>query len=110
MVISKSADPSIVPLIDIINQDDPFQNFDGETIEDEIRKDLNLKQGDSCDYYTEPNHNFYLIIKIYNPTEYDLLSCVVNGRVINPINFLILPITTILFLFLIPELILEKMN
>lgn len=79
MVISKSADPSIVPLIDIINQDDPFQNFDGETIEDEIRKDLNLKQGDSCDYYTEPNHNFYLIIKIYNPKEYDLLSCVVNG-------------------------------
>lgn len=79
MVISEFEDPKIVPLVDIINQENPFQNFDGATIEDEIRKDLKLGKDDICDFYTEPEQKFYLIIKIYNPTEYDLLSCVVNG-------------------------------
>lgn len=79
LVISEFSDPKIVPIAAGANQENPFPDEESDLIEDLIEEDIEIGKSDTCDYYAEPNQDLFLIIKIYNPTEYDLLSCVVNG-------------------------------
>lgn len=70
-----------------IDQDDPFHNFDGETIEDEINKNLNIEKSEVYDYYAEPNVFLHLTVKLYNPDNYDILSVTINGEKFQSYNF-----------------------
>ncbi|MDD3999951.1 MAG: hypothetical protein PHX62_03550, partial [Bacilli bacterium] len=77
VIISRNADP-IVPIAYEIDQEDPYHNFDNEKIEDKIRKRIQLPITNTCDFYVDAEEELYLIIKVYNPEEYDILSCVIN--------------------------------
>ena len=57
-----------------IDQDDPYDNFDGTTIEDEIRSELDVITSDDVEYFVEKDTDFYITIKLSNPDNYEILS------------------------------------
>ena len=50
-----------------IDQDDPYDNFDGTTIEDEIRSELDVITSDDVEYFVEKDTDFYITIRLSNP-------------------------------------------
>ena len=62
-----------------INQEDPFNNFDGETIEDEINNLVALPTAARVDYNVNTNQVFYITVKVYNPDQFEILSFTLNG-------------------------------
>ena len=63
-----------------IDQDDPYDNFDGTTIEDEIRSELDVITSDDVEYFVEKDTDFYITIKLSNPDNYEILSFTLNGK------------------------------
>lgn len=70
---------SIKPLSTGINQDDPYNNFGGETIHTEIQTTYQTDLTPSADYFAEVNETLFITVKIYNPMSYELLSFTLNG-------------------------------
>jgi len=62
-----------------IDQEDPFGNFDGETIDDEISNLLSLNSFEFADYYVKTNEDFFITVKLHNPDSYEILSFTLNG-------------------------------
>jgi len=62
-----------------INQDDPYNNFDGETIEDEIIQRISLPEAQIIDYNVGLDQVFYVTVKIHNPSQFEILSFTLNG-------------------------------
>ena len=63
-----------------IDQDDPFHNFGGETIETEIMQTYQVDNTPLAEYFAEVNEIVYITVKIYNPTSYEILSFTLNGQ------------------------------
>lgn len=74
LVISGVADPDAAP-----GKQTKPESPAWEAIEEAIASESELGGSAACDFYAQPNQTLYLLIKIYNPEEFDLLSCVVNG-------------------------------
>ena len=63
-----------------VNQDDPYDNFDGSNIEDEIKKDLEVITSDDVEYFVEQVTDFFITIKLSNPDNFEILSFTLNGK------------------------------
>ena len=84
MVVSKEVTPlsqknEIRSLSLEIDQDDPFNNFGGETIETEILSVYETDLNPIADYFALVNENLFITVKIYNPMSYEILSFTLNG-------------------------------
>ncbi len=62
-----------------IDQDDPFDNFGGETIETEIQTTYQTDTTPMANYFADVNETLYITVKVYNPTSYEILSFTING-------------------------------
>jgi len=64
---------------DEIDQEDPYHNFDGTTIKDEIEEKIDIVATEEVEYYTTKNKDFYITIKLLNPDNFVILSFNLNG-------------------------------
>jgi len=85
MVITKDLEPlsqkgDNIALANEINQENPFNNFGGETIESEIMQKYQTDNTPMADYFAQINETVYITVKIYNPTSYEILSFTINGQ------------------------------
>ena len=64
---------------DEIDQEDPYDNFDGSTIEDEVENKLDVITSEDVEYYTTKNKDFYITVKLLNPDNFVILSFTLNG-------------------------------
>lgn len=62
-----------------IDQEDPFDNFDGETIIDEADDVFGVISSENIDYYINLNEDFLITIKLHNPSNHIILSFILNG-------------------------------